>query len=172
MATSSYTAEFGAGVVVNGLDLNPDATKVLVGGRKGNTCFCLCYSCSLRVITVIHRWTKSHVAWNEQEIDTEAVWTWSPHNLAITSELLSGELLAWLSVWSKVQTCIWPSWCHFHSLSLASVKSRLVLPFWYRPTQVVPGKGPLNGCVCACACACVCVCLFVCMCNIWASYSL
>jgi len=35
MAASSYTAEFGAGVVVNGLDLNTDATKVLVGGRKG-----------------------------------------------------------------------------------------------------------------------------------------
>jgi len=35
-----------------------------------------------------------------------------------------------------------------HSLSLASVKSRLVLPFWYRLTQVVPEKGPLNGCVC------------------------
>jgi len=25
-----------------------------------------------------------------------------------------------------MQTCIWPSWCHCHSLSLASVKSRLV----------------------------------------------
>ena len=36
MATCSYTAEFGAGVVVNGLDLNTDATKVLVGGRKGD----------------------------------------------------------------------------------------------------------------------------------------
>ena len=34
-------------------------------------------------------------------------------------------VLAWLSVWSKVQICIWPSWCHCHSLSLASVKSRL-----------------------------------------------
>jgi len=32
-------------------------------------------------------------------------------------------------------------------LSLASVKSRLVLPFWYRLTRVVPKKGPLNGCV-------------------------
>jgi len=31
---------------------------------------------------------------------------------------------------------------------LASVKSRLVLPFWYRLTRVVPDKGPLNGCVC------------------------
>ena len=54
-------------------------------------------------------------------------------------EKLSGGVLAWLSVWSKVQTCIWPSWCHCHSLSLASVKSRLVLSFWYQLTQVVPG---------------------------------
>ena len=60
---------------------------------------------------------------------------------------LSGGVLAWLSVWSEVQTCIWPSWSHCHSLSLASVKSRLVLPFWYRLTRVVPDKGPLNGCV-------------------------
>ena len=43
--------------------------------------------------------------------------------------------------------------------SLASVKSRLVLPFWYRPTRVVLDKGPLNGCVCACACVCVRVCV-------------
>jgi len=59
-------------------------------------------------------------------------------------------VLAWLSVWSEVQICIWPSWCHCHSLSLASVKCRLVLPFWYRLTWVVPGKGPLDGCVCVC----------------------
>ena len=63
---------------------------------------------------------------------------------------LSGEVLAWLSIWSEVQTCIWPSWCHCHSLSLAPVKSRLVLPFWYRLTRVVPEKGPLNMCVCVC----------------------
>ena len=63
---------------------------------------------------------------------------------------LSGGVLAWLSVWSEVQTCIWPSWCHCHSLSLASVKSRVVLPLWYRLTRVVPDKGPLNGCVCVC----------------------
>ena len=65
---------------------------------------------------------------------------------------LSGGVLAWLSVWSEVQTSIWPSWCHCHSLSLASVKSRLVLPFWYWLTWVVPDKGPLNGCVCVCCC--------------------
>jgi len=51
-----------------------------------------------------------------------------------------------------MQTCMWPSWCRCHSLSLASVKSRLVLPFWYRLTWVVPEKGPLNGCVCYTLC--------------------
>jgi len=60
-------------------------------------------------------------------------------------------VLAWLSVWSEVQTCIWPSCrCRCHSLSLASVKFRLVLPFWYRPTLLVPEKGSSNGCVCVC----------------------
>ena len=63
---------------------------------------------------------------------------------------LSGGVLAWLSVWSEVQTCIRPSWCHCHSLSLASVKCRLALPFWYRLTQVIPDKGPLNGCMYVC----------------------
>ena len=60
---------------------------------------------------------------------------------------LSGEVLAWLSVWREVQTCIWPSWCHCHSLSLASVKSRLVLLFWYQLTWVVPEQKqrPFNG---------------------------
>ena len=62
-------------------------------------------------------------------------------------------VLAWLSVWSEMQTCIWPSWCHCHSLSLASVMSRFVLPFWYWLTRVVPEKGPLNGCVCVCVSA-------------------
>ena len=36
--------------------------------------------------------------------------------------------------------------------SVASVKSKLVLPFWYRLTWVVPEKGPLNGCVYVCVC--------------------
>ena len=63
---------------------------------------------------------------------------------------LSGGVLAWLSAWSEVPTCIRPSWCHCHSLSLASVKSRLVLPFSYRLTWVVPEKGLLNVCVCVC----------------------
>ena len=65
---------------------------------------------------------------------------------------LSGGVLAWLSVWCEVQTCIWPSCWQCHSLSLAPVKSRLVSPFWYRLTRVVLDRGPLNGCVCVCMC--------------------
>ena len=64
---------------------------------------------------------------------------------------LSGGVLAWLCVWNEVQTCIWPSWCHCHSLSLASVKSRLFLPFLYRLTRVVMEKGLLNGCLYVCS---------------------
>ena len=30
-------------------------------------------------------------------------------------------------------------------------KIQIGLPFWYRLTRVVPGKGLLNGCVCVCA---------------------
>lgn len=62
MAASSYTAEFGAGVVVNGLDLNTDATKVLVGGRKGRWfvlsslfcyCMCVCYYIFVDIFTLV-----------------------------------------------------------------------------------------------------------------------
>ena len=38
----------------------------------------------------------------------------------LTCKKLSGGVLAWLSVWSELQACICPSWCHCHSLSLAS----------------------------------------------------
>ena len=39
---------------------------------------------------------------------------------------LSGGMLALLPVWGKVQICIWSSWCHCHSLSLAPVN-----PDWF-----------------------------------------
>jgi len=38
--------------------------------------------------------------------------------------------------------------------SLASFISRLVLPFWYRLTQIVLVKRPLNGCSSSCCCCC------------------
>ena len=40
--------------------------------------------------------------------------------------------------------------------SLASLKSRLVLPFWYRLTQVVLEKRRLNGCSSGSSCCCCC----------------
>jgi len=58
---------------------------------------------------------------------------------------LSSGVLAWLSVWSEVQTCIWPSGCHCHSLYVASEKSRLVFTFLVPAHSGSPGKGPLNG---------------------------
>jgi len=70
---------------------------------------------------------------------------------------LSGGVLAWLSVWSEVQTCIRPSGFHCHSLSLVSPKSRLVVTFLVRAHLGSPGKGPLNWCVCVRVCMCVCV---------------
>ena len=73
-----------------------------------------CNVCAFGALTLLVGWQEGHPACKK----------------------LSGGVLAWLSVWSEVQTGIWPSWCHCHSLSLASVKSRLVLPFWYRLTRV------------------------------------
>ena len=71
---------------------------------------------------------------------------------------LSSGVLAWLSAWSEVKTCIWPSWS----------KIQIGLPFWCRLTWVVPDKGPLNVCVYVCVCvhACVCVCLSVFSCTV------
>ena len=42
-----------------------------------------------------------------------------------------------------------------HCLCLASVKSRLVLPFWYRPTLESRKKAIKWVCVCVCVCVCV-----------------
>jgi len=39
---------------------------------------------------------------------------------------LSDGMLVWLYVWVKVQICIWPSWCHCHSQSLAPIN-----PDWF-----------------------------------------
>jgi len=38
----------------------------------------------------------------------------------------NGGVLAWLSVWGKLQICIWPNWCHCHWLSLAPIN-----PNWF-----------------------------------------
>jgi len=43
---------------------------------------------------------------------------------------LSGGIPVWLSVCSKVQICIWPSWCHCQPLSLAPVNP----DWWFYPS--------------------------------------
>ena len=63
---------------------------------------------------------------------------------------LSGEVLAWLSVWSEVQTCIM---AQLMPLPLTvSCFSKIQIGFTYLVLAhpVVPEKGPLNGCVCVC----------------------
>jgi len=45
--------------------------------------------------------------------------------------------------------------------SLASFKSRLVLPFWYRITQVVPENRPLNGCSSSSSNVCISFCRWI-----------
>ena len=53
----------------------------------------------------------------------------------------------WCGCLSGARCRLADSWCHCHSLSLASVKSRLVLSFWYWLIQAVLDKGELNGCM-------------------------
>ena len=55
-------------------------------------------------------------------------------------------VLAWLSVFSKVQMiCIWSSCCHCHPIVSCSSKINNGLPFWHQLTQVVLEKRLLNG---------------------------
>ena len=84
-----------------------------------------------------------------QCFDAVSIGIWS-----INTEWWVAGMVICLERGSELQTCLWPSWYHCHSLSLASVKPRLVLPFWYQLTRVVPEKGPLNVCVRACMRAC------------------
>ena len=60
----------------------------------------------------------------------------------------SGGVLVWLSVWSKVQTCIWPSWCHYHSLSCFS-KIQIGFTFLVPAHPGSPGKRAIKR-VCVC----------------------
>ena len=62
---------------------------------------------------------------------------------------LSGGVLVWLSVWSEVPTCIWPSWCRCHSTVFCFSKIQIGFTFPVLAHVGNPGKKrPLNGCVC------------------------
>jgi len=61
---------------------------------------------------------------------------------------LSGGVLAWLSVWSEVQTCILRSWCHCHSLSCFS-KIQIGFTFLVPAHLGSPGQRAVKW-VCVC----------------------
>jgi len=53
---------------------------------------------------------------------------------------MSGEVLAWLSVWSKVQMIsIWSSWCHCHPIMFCTIKIQNGFTF-YLSGAGCPGK--------------------------------
>ena len=63
---------------------------------------------------------------------------------------LSGhEVLAWLSVWSKVQMiCLWSSWCHCHSIIPCFVKIEIGLTFLVSAYPGCPGKEAVKHLFC------------------------
>ena len=74
---------------------------------------------------------------------------------------LSGGVLAWLSVWSEVQTCIWPSQLMPLPLTV-SCFSKIQIGF----TSLVPahlGSPRQRVCVCVCVCVCVRACVHACV---------
>jgi len=62
---------------------------------------------------------------------------------------LSLGVLRWLSVCGEVQICIWPSWCHCHSLSCFS-KIQTGYTFLVLAYPGSPRQKPLNRCCCCC----------------------
>ena len=64
---------------------------------------------------------------------------------------LSSGVLAWLPVWSEMQACIWPSWCHRHSMSLCFSKIQIGFTFLVPAHLGSPGKRAAKRmCVCVC----------------------
>jgi len=75
-----------------------------------------------------------------------------------------GGVLAWLSAWSEVQTCNWPSWCHCHLLSCFS-KIQIGFTFLVPAHLGSPVKRAVKRvCMCVCVCVCVRVCVRACVC--------
>ena len=71
---------------------------------------------------------------------------------------LSGGVLAWLSVWTKVQTCIRPSGFHCHALAVSCfIKIDIGFTFLVPAHPGSPGQRAVKR-VCHSVCVCVCVC--------------
>ena len=121
-----------------------------------------CWQCCRYVQTHVGKWSHPCASVTKQYIFTkysdmnDIIWAFSALTLLVgrqeghpACKKLSGGVLAWLSVWSKVQTCIWPSWCYCHSLSLASVKCQIDFTFLVPAHPGSPGKTAVKR-VCVC----------------------
>jgi len=61
---------------------------------------------------------------------------------------LSDGVLAWLSVWSKVQViCIWSSWCHYNPITSCFIKIHIGLTFLVPAYPGCPGKEAMGVCL-------------------------
>jgi len=69
------------------VDKQPRHDRVASECKCGQMLSCICHSIAFRALTLLVRQKERHLACKN----------------------LSGGVLAWLSVWSKVQICIWPS---------------------------------------------------------------
>ena len=58
-------------------------------------------------------------------------------------------MLAWLSVWSEVQTCIWPSWCHCHTPSFCFSRIQIGFTFLVPAHPASPWQRAVKR-VCVC----------------------
>ena len=81
-------------------------------GRTLKHFFCLC-RCFFRSLLILHIFVGSFMCPSLPSV----LWRcWLGGRKGIPP--VETWVVAWLSVWSAVQTCIWPSWCRCHSLSL------------------------------------------------------
>jgi len=73
---------------------------------------------------------------------------------------LSGGVLAWLSVWSEVRTCIWPSWCHLPLTVSCFSKIQIGFTFLVPAHLGSPGQRAVKR-VCVCVYAMLYMCVFI-----------
>ena len=120
---------------------SPKCGTATMGPPKGNSCM-ETHHTTYRSSKSVYLWRRSpkqklcylnrhlHVSLSSSDL------IWLLHNIGALTLLIWRQeehpackktkqwVLAWLSVWSEMQTWIRPSWCHCHSLPLASGKSR------------------------------------------------
>jgi len=127
-------------------------TSVLSGGRSKTARLHAAHALSMDVLLsmALEMGTHTHTAWKHifrcfSSMCAVHQFAFSASTLLVgrqeghpACKKLSVGVLAWLSVWSEVH-CRLPR-CHSHLPSLAAVKSRLVLPFWYRLICGLAGK--------------------------------